>query len=32
VAPALMVFLDGYAICLGATWWYYLRPEFAIAV
>lgn len=24
--------LAGYAVCLGATWWYYLRPEYAIAV
>lgn len=32
IIPALMVFLAGYAICLAATWWWYLRPEFAIAV
>ena len=32
ITAALMIFLAGYAVCLAATWWWYLRPAFAIAV
>lgn len=32
ITAALLVFLAGYGICLGATWWWYLRPQFVIAI
>ncbi|GAA4444628.1 MFS transporter [Actinokineospora soli] len=30
LTPALVAFLGFYALCMGVTWWFYLRKSFAV--
>ena len=30
LTPALLAFVAFYAVCVGVTWWFYLRRSFAV--